>query len=273
MMRLSRPCAFEVQQRALTSRDGSRLCYEMVMNARVGPLTPSAELLGVLRLCEALGDRVPREPTLSSSAVRDIERELGATLPDDALVIMAVDCPTLRCATHLVLDEILDVHEDWSNGVPDEQVAIAAVYSEPFAEVHEGAHGGPYEVLAIPRGTDAKQTTIVVVSDGAASDEPSTLAAFAREKIEAWHRRDDWLRILAAARSWDAPFTPRLVAGPKEESHAPERWVTHPAFGRGRLLEIRDDKWTVAFASGTKVLKSNALTEEPQAPNPARPKP
>jgi hypothetical protein len=219
--------------------------------------------VALLHLCEALGERVAQSPSLDLARVQAVEAELGCALPDDVLVVLAVRSSILECATNLSLDEILEVGDDvWTNGVPEDHVAIAAVYHEPFAERYEGAHGGPYDVIAIPRTSSSP--SILVVSDGRPHDEPTTLAAFAREKIAAWYRRrDEWIRCVeTAGQPWDRRFAPRLSGAPAKTATAPERWVTHPKLGRGRLLEMRDDKFTVAFDSGTKVLKSSMLVLE-----------
>lgn len=242
------------------------------MHTQAGPLSPSAELVTLLRLYEALGERVPQSPSLDLARVQAIETELGCALPDDVLVVLAVRSPMLTCATNLSLDEILDVGDGvWTRGVPDDHVAIAAVYHEPFAERYEGAHGGPYDVVAIPRSASS---AILVVSDGHAS-EPSTLAAFAHEKIEEWfRRRAGWIqRVERAARPWDRRFAPRLSGAPTNATPATERWATHPKLGRGRLLEIRDDKCTVLFDAGKKVLKTSMLVldEAPTVAPTARP--
>jgi hypothetical protein len=251
------------------------------MHDQAGALTASADLIALLRLCEALGERIPRSPTLNLARVQRIEEELGCALPDDVLVVLAVRSPMLECATSLSLEDILEVGDDvWSRGVPDDHVAIAAVYHEPFAERYEGAHGGPFDVISIPR-TPTPASSILVVNDGRPAEEPTTLAAFAREKIEDWYRRrEDWIRsVELAAQPWERKFEPRLTGAPAAKPSAAERWVTHPKLGRGKLLEVRDDKWTVEFASGTKVLKASVLVLEevasaapPPAPAPSPPR-
>lgn len=233
------------------------------MHEHAGPLFPSPDLVALIHLCEALGERIAQSPSIDLARVQAIETELGCTLPDDVLVLLAARSPILKCATNLSLDEILEVADDvWTDGVPEDYVAIATVYHEPFAERYEGAHGGPYDVIAIARTSSSP--SVLVVSDGYPRDEPTTLAALAREKIEDWYRRrDDWIRCVEiAAQPWDRRFAPRLAGANAKAANPAERWATHPKLGRGRLLEMHDDKCTVVFDSGTKVLKSSMLVLE-----------
>src|SRR5690348_9065980 len=100
----------------LAFRDARGLTARAMKPHEAGPLHPSAELIELLALCEALGERIPASPSLDLAAVRAVEEELGARLPDDALAMIAVRGTMLRCATNLALEELLDVAEDWSEG-------------------------------------------------------------------------------------------------------------------------------------------------------------
>jgi hypothetical protein len=227
------------------------------MHTRAGRLSISPELAELIHLCERCGEPMPSAPSLALAKVQRIEAELECALPDDVLAVLATRAPMLRTATGLAFDELLDVHDGWADGVPDTHVAIAYVYGEPFAERFEGAHGGPYDVLAIPREGPVTRTEVLVLTDGRLPDAPTTLAAFATEKIEAWYQ--------SGTRSGDATrFEPRLVGEPAPTATLRERWVTHPKLGRGRLLEVRDDKWVVAFEAGTKTLKSSMCVADPE---------
>jgi hypothetical protein len=233
------------------------------MHTEAGPLHASREMLELLRLCRARGATVVPKG-LDVGGVHATETELGATLPDDVLVLLATRDPDLACATGLSLDTILDAKEDWGDGLPEGYVAIAHVYSEPFAARETGAHGGAFEVLGIATAGDRTSTCVLV--DGV----ETTLAAFARDKITAWFRdRPGWLDALQRERALplvDESFQPELVGSLRVAPTRPERWVTHPKFGRGRVIEERADggepKVVVDFEGlGRKTLAARFVTD------------
>lgn len=239
------------------------------MHIKAGPLHPSPGMLELLRLRRAQGATLGKA-TLDVAAVHAIEEELGATLPDDVLVVLALRDPDLNCATGLSLDAILDAAEDWAEGVPEDHVAIGYVYEEPFAEREEDAHGGAYQVIAVARRAQRSSPHVLVVRDGAV-DEETTLAAFAREKIAAWYGKDSasWLGALqreAALPLVDESFQPALVGALRTPPAAPERFVQHPKFGRGRVVETRTEngetKLVIDFESaGRKTLLSRFVSD------------
>ncbi|APR77917.1 Hypothetical protein A7982_03264 [Minicystis rosea] len=239
------------------------------MHVEAGPLHPTDSMLELLRLSRALG-AAPGARTLDVAAVHAIETELGATLPDDALIVLTMGDGDLACATGLALDAILDAAEDWGDGVPDDHVAIAFVYEDPFAEREEDAHGGAYEVIAIPRDASRSSSRVLIVRDGHAEEE-TTLAAFAREKIAAWYSRDSasWLSALqreAALPLADDTFRPALVGALPVARAEPVRFVAHPKFGRGRVLETRTEngetKLVIAFeTAGQKTLLARFVSD------------
>lgn len=229
-----------------------------------GLLEPSSSLRDVLRLCRALGEGPDQyTPALDVAAVHAIEEELGVPLPDDVLVLLACRSEILACATGLALDAILDCAEDRSKGVPETHVAIGYVHQEPFAERAEDAHCSAYEVLAIPRKGGRKAAEIVVVRDGA-EVKRTTLGTFAREKIAAWYGRDArrWLGALQTEPTLpliDEHFRPQLVGELPPPAVKPERFVKHPKFGRGKVVdavtEHGETKLTIDFEdTGRKTL-------------------
>jgi hypothetical protein len=217
----------------------------------------------LLRLSRALGAKLGGA-TLDVAAVHDIETELGATLPDDVLILLATRDRDLACATGLSLEDILESAEDWGDGVPDDHVAIARVYWEPFAERENDAHGGEYEVLAIPRPGDRASPRILV--DGL----ETTLATFAREKLTLWFRdQEGWIEALrreAALPLVDDAFHPALVGALPPRAVMRERIVEHPKFGRGRVIEERienqEPRLVIDFeTAGRKTLLARFVTE------------
>jgi hypothetical protein len=229
-----------------------------------GLLEPSPSLRDVLRLCRALGEGPEQHtPALDVAAVHAIEEELGVPLPDDVLVLLACRSEILACATGLALDAILDCAEDWSKGVPATHVAIGYVSKEPFAERAEDAHGSAFEVIAVPRKGGRGSAEIAVVRDGVEMKR-TTLGAFAREKIAAWYGRDArrWLGALQTEPTLpliDEHFRPQLVGELPPPPVKPERFVTHPKFGRGKVVESvtehGDTKLTIDFeTAGRKTL-------------------
>lgn len=230
---------------------------------QAGPLRVSDEMRMLLGHCFVQGEPIPENPTLSLERVLAIEQQLGAALPDDALALAASRSHLLRHATGFSLDEVLDFADD-ERDLPDDHVAIAVVYSEPFAELYEGAHGGPFFTLAIRRGRKVSDPEVLLVTENG-TPKPPTLAAFARARIEEWHRSRNEASPLASAGAID--FVPVLVATPARAAPV-ERVVDHPRLGRGRLLEERDDKWVVAFDDGsTRTLLRSAFPQAlPDAP-------
>jgi hypothetical protein len=214
------------------------------MHETAGPLVPSPAMFELLRLYRALGKKL-RKSTLEVGVVHALEVELDTVLPDDVLVIMAMGNSDLGRATGLATSDILECAEDWGPryDVPDTHVAIAWCHEDPFAE--EGVQGD-FEVLAVARGGDRSSPDILVLRLG--ESESTTLAAFAREKLAAHHREHGtrlWNEVLrdAAARPLvDLAFHPTLVGSLPAPVVLPERYVEHPKFGRGRVLEERPEK-------------------------------
>ncbi|MEO7111326.1 MAG: hypothetical protein ABI183_12880 [Polyangiaceae bacterium] len=233
------------------------------MHDKAGPLHPSRELLELLRLQRALG-KTFGEATLDVSVVHAIETELGATLPDDALIIMALRDRDLSCATGLKVDSILDIAEDCEDDAPDDHVAIAQLDHEPFAARDEGVHGGALQVMSIARPGDAASPKIMV--DGF----EDTIAGFARDKITVWLRHNDnWLQVLSHEKDLpleDESFKPALTGLVVTKPAKPERKVAHPKFGRGLVVEEKSDagdlKLVIDFENaGRKTLLAKFVTD------------
>jgi hypothetical protein len=236
------------------------------MHDQAGPLHPSPAMLELIRLARALGGSFG-EATLDVAAVHSIEAALGVTLPDDVLVVLAAREPNLLCATGLSLHGMPGCAREWSEGVPESHVAIADLYDEPFAAEGTDWHGGPREVIAVARSGERSSPDVLVVYDGAPS-ERTTLGAFAREKLADWFgQRDGWRGVLlreAALPLEDASFRPALV-GVVPAPPAP-RFVVHPRFGRGRVVEERaggaETKLVVDFeTAGRKTVVARSVTD------------
>ena len=228
------------------------------MHDHAGPLVPSKPLNDLLRLCRSLAaldpkvavDARPRaEPVLHVAAVHAIEKELGVTLPDDLLVVLAAGKPILDRASGLRLDGICDFIDDGAFA-PD-GVTLGRVYSRPFAAHALNDHGGEFWRLGTPRDADAASTRLLV-DDGS---EHATLASFMHDRISEWYRdhSEHWLGALhALTRSSfaDESFRPALVGELAQPVTAPPHWVSHPKFGRGKVVSTADDKVVVDFESG-----------------------
>ncbi len=235
------------------------------MHTIAGPLHPSRELLELLRLGRALGHHYG-EATLDVGVVHTLESELGATLPDDVLILMALRHRDLTCATGLKIDAILDIAELCENKAEDNYVAIAQIDPEPFAARDEGAHGFPPLTIWIARDGEASSSTIRV--DG--FDE--TIAAFARNNFMVWLRQkenDEWLQTLSREKTLpleDDSFKPALTGSLTVKAAKPERKVAHPKFGTGLVVEEKADagdlKLVIDFENaGRKTLLAKFVTD------------
>ncbi len=252
------------------------------MHTQAGPLHPSQGMLELLRLCRARGVKFG-EASLDLSAVHAIELELGATLPDDVLIVMALHDPDLTCAAGVSIDRILDCAEDWGGALPSSHVAIGVFYPEPFAARDEGAHGAALQVIGIRRDGLSSSPQVLVTeairrrrgddsSELERADSGTTLADLARDNLTAWLRdRDGWLdvqRRQAQLPLLDETFRPALTGVLAAEPRAVVRVVLHPKFGRGRVVEERSDggesKLVVDFeTAGQKTLLARFVTPAP----------
>jgi hypothetical protein len=247
------------------------------MHDHPGPLAISASLDEVLRLCRALAARDrelaaearPSElPVLDLGAVHTIEAELGVTLADDVLVVLAARIPLLDCASGLRLDAILDAAsavaeraERRGFAVDERKVVIARLYQEPFAARHNGAHGGEFHAISVPRDGTRDGTEIFV--DGFAT----TLGSLIKDKLADWFRdHGDWLGALHALAHEpfaDPTFAPALVGELGASAASPTHWVSHTTFGRGRVVDaLADGKLVIEFdTAGRKTLLARFVSE------------
>src|SRR5262245_35865828 len=120
-----------------------------------GPIAYSASLADALRLCEAVRRsgllKAAELPPAGNGELRVesiewVERELGATLPDEVLALAAINHPVAAVASGVRgLDGIYNVTEKTPEIDPEEfpgsWIIFSTVYSEPFSELLEGAHG------------------------------------------------------------------------------------------------------------------------------------
>lgn len=230
-------------------------------------LTPSPSLLRALALCQRFATSIPvrgsraSRPTLSIAHLARLEEEIGARLHDDVLVLLALRDPVARLVTGISdVVSIADVAADFE--APDGYVRIATVYSDPIGELVEGAHGGPYVDLLVPREPEGDEAKVLAASDGhAAGVEAQSLGAFIADVIhDAIAGAQDALAIVSRGESATLDPAPRLVASRKKKGvldRAPEL-VVHPKFGRGTVLrrigEGDQAKLVIAFADGERTL-------------------
>lgn len=233
------------------------------MHTTAGPLHPSRELLELFRLARAIGKSFG-EATLDVAAVNAIETDLGATLGDDLLILMATRDRDLACASGLDIETLLDVAED-SDDADDAWVRVARLDHDPLTARDEGAHGGAFQYFSIPRPGDAASGKIMV--DHVAE---TSIAAFARDNVMSWLRRSDkWIEIMTREKSLpleDDTFKPALTGKLTVKAAAVERKVAHPKFGRGRVVEEKTDagdlKLVIDFESaGRKTLLAKFVTD------------
>jgi hypothetical protein len=237
-------------------------------------------MLEVFRLCRALGQRPIAESTLELSVVRRIESELGVTLHDDVLALLAARSPVLTTATGISSDRILDFAEDWSGAFPDGFVAVALVAEEPFvARDTRGELGGALRAVAVERAPNPDEPARILLAERKrarpsddAAEETSTLAAFAHANISTWFRhRDGWFEALAREKDLvldDPTFRPAIVGSVEAAPPRSERFVTHAKFGRGKVVETRveggETKLVIDFDSvGQKVLLERFVQASP----------
>jgi hypothetical protein len=233
------------------------------MHTMAENLHPSRELLELLRLARAIG-KTFGEATIDVGAVNAIEQDLGATLGDDLLIIMATRDRDLACASGLNIETLLDVAED-EGEVADGYVAIARIEHDPLVARDDGAHGGAFQTIAIPRPGDRTSGKITI--DGVAE---TNIAAFARDNFMAWLRRNDnWVGIMTREKLLpleDETFKPALTGKVFAKAALPERIVAHPKFGRGKVVEEKTDagdlKLVIDFESaGRKTLLAKFVVD------------
>nr|MDQ3037025.1 hypothetical protein [Myxococcota bacterium] len=135
------------------------------------PLAASASLLDALSLCEIAARHLPvrggrrAKPVLSLSHVVRVEEEISAHLHDDVLVLLALGDPVARLMTGLASTmSIAEAAEDADT--PEGYVRISRVYSDPIGELVDGAHGGAYLDVLVPRAPTGDAAQVLVARDG-----------------------------------------------------------------------------------------------------------
>ena len=133
----SRRAAPRVHRRERAQRSQPRRLRCAMRGA--GKLHASEALCRSIARCCAAGDQVPERAELSLAWVRTLETRLGATVPDDALVVAALapGMPVLACATGF--DEALAQPNDGNAEfgercvIDDRFTVLARVHRAPFA--------------------------------------------------------------------------------------------------------------------------------------------
>ena len=141
-----------------------------------GPLPVSPSLVEALAVCDkaipvlpadALADYAKPAP-LRAESVEWIERTLDARLPDEILALIAMGHPVAAIATGITgLDAILDAAEEEVEPYEGKQwLRVSHVYSEPFMEILDGSHGGPYRSLCVqPGGSSEAGVDVLLLQD------------------------------------------------------------------------------------------------------------
>lgn len=230
-------------------------------------LEPSPGLLRVLDKCNGatvtgLDGGRRSSPEVSLATLERIEGELGVSLDDDVLVVVAVADPLMRLLSGIEdVNSVADAADE--HPAPEGYACIAVVYSDPVGELVAEAHGAAYLHLAAPTNPTDEQGHLLVCNDGywdAARE--TTLAELVDEQLHA-ACSGEWQEHIALGgegepRELDPPAS--LVPGHALElPDAPvgDR-VTHPKFGEGEVIDRTGDgdqeKVRVRFADSERTL-------------------
>lgn len=251
-----------------------------------GPLPISDALRRALGLCEAVraagvlpSDRswVPRQkPSLGIQEVERVEAEIGAQIPGEVLALVAIRDPIVELAVGLEgLESILDASEGsievtggGVEGAAGKWTGLCVAYSEPLAELFEGAHGGPYRGLAYRAGGDigASPLEVLVLED----DAPvaiSTLGEVIFETLSAGVRGQDlWSRVEAERARVEPGGIEAILVDNRASRVSAARRVRHKTFGAGTVVAMRgggpEARATVEFdTAGEKLVLARFLED------------
>jgi hypothetical protein len=261
-------------------------------------LTASANLARALRACRALAEHAlaardderwsilveelkwgfePRvtAPRIDLHELDGIERQLGFALPDDVLILAALDEPLATVVTGIrdlgsVLDKAL---EEDAAPPPNGCAWISSVYHEPFAEIWEGAHGGSYLDLAIEKHADPTLDSVVLVAEDGRIGENVRRVPLHRFILESFAQQlpaKDAAIASEAAKDTARELGPMPLLVRAPPAAVAERWVTHTKFGRGRVLDASgtgpDAKLRLRFDDGSeRVLLARFVTDAPSS--------
>lgn len=232
------------------------------------PLVPSDGMRQVLRLVavvrdaaaergetSVVADATPLGPrTLDLGALARVEAELGTSLHDDILIVLAARIPMLSTATALSIDHILDrideahAHDGW--------VSIAWASERPFEARREPGHGGALYDLYVP--VPARPASVVAPGDG--FDAPLAFPEWAEAQLRPeLESRTDWIELrgrLAAIPTFALVYGPPAVP-------PPTRHVIHDKFGAGTVIRSLDGgiKLVIAFADGERTLHARFVRD------------
>ncbi len=238
-------------------------------------LDASPALLRALAYCDRAASVLPvrgrraSRPTLSLAHLERVEEEIGARLHDELLVLLALRDPVARLVTGirdvLSIAEAAEDHEG-----PDGYVCVSVVYSEPIAELVEGAHGAAYLSLFAPREPSGAEAEIVVSRDGFLDGAvTTTLAELIDDALHEGLASVEDARSVTRGEAAPLEHAPRLVAGKKKRSAELVRRVAHPKFGVGTVLRRIGDgaesRLVIAFADRERTLLSRFVEALPDA--------
>ncbi|AKT39923.1 hypothetical protein [Chondromyces crocatus] len=212
-----------------------------------------------------------REPVVDLAALVLLEREMGCVLQDDLLVLLAVRDPVARTFTGLHDLASVGDAEDAGAYESETHACIAMAYSDPIAEMVDGAHGGAYVHLWVPRGSAPSATVVVSTGDPSEGTE-MTVGEYLMQRLDE-----------AVSAGWLGAYGEKRVAllrtparlqgsAPAPVLQGKRMRVRHARFGEGTVVETNHDgeevKAVVAFADGQRTLMMRFLTvqEADEAP-------
>lgn len=249
-----------------------------------GPLPISEALRRGLGLCDAVRDAgilpsdrswAPRvQPSLGLQEVERVEAEIGTRIPGEILALAALKDPIVELAIGLEgLESILDASEQsievtaaGVEGAAGKWTGLCLAYSEPLAELFDGAHGGPYRGLAFRTGgaVEASPLEVLVLEDDAPV-EVATLGEVLVETLSAGLRRQDlWSRV--ERESLGPSEIEAVLVDNRTSRVAGPRRVRHKTFGEGTVASVRgggpEARATVDFdTAGRKLVLARFLED------------
>jgi hypothetical protein len=243
----------------------------------VGELRPSEGLVLVLKALRAIGELLPGERAelvpegrdLALEYVTNVEKAIGAVLPNDVLVLAALRLPILRraCGLHVALLEspLRDCAGEF--GPPRGFVAVASYGEKAMATDVEPRLAGLDTLLCIARNIDDRSAEpLVRAKDESSTSSATPLSSFLRERLgRRYTLKGVWLDALARAKADTRPLDDNLrvhVIDDRKKDQPVVR-VRHAKFGLGTIVrEVEGGKVEIAFDSaGTKILQRSFVQD------------
>jgi len=247
---------------------------------QAGPLPIGEELQDALRECETIWssgllpssvlDGLPKPGPLRAESIEWVEKTIETRLSNDVLALLSIAHPVAAIATGLSgLDAVLSAADrpveldDGDEHADTKWVRISTVYSEPFAELLVGRHGGPYRDLCIPANAPDDDRVLMLEDD-----QPVRVASLGQLLTEIIFDEMSKVDRDAEAEPGTIPparelIEPSIIDDRIDEPHTSEsvsaQRVRHKKFGDGTAVnwegEGPEARVTVAFDEvGTKKL-------------------